>query len=178
MEISNRILFFKYALPCAETLIKRGNLTPEEFDKMLAKVVKGEEPEKSSESVFKVAMAHLKLISMQKKKNEVDEDTIREYFLFGHDEAVDERFEEMGDFDQEKCRIYPGVVKEVKNGKALVETPIGTEPFRNDFVKDLKALDTVVVHRNFVIEKISKSLAVKLLESKKRYFPKLKNIFS
>jgi len=177
MEISNRILFFKYALPCAETIIKRGNMTSEEFEKMLTQVINEKEPEKNSENVFKVAMAHLKFISMQKKKNIINEETIREYFLFGHDEAVDERFEEMGDFDQEKCRIYPGIVREIKNGKTLVETPIGTETCKNYFVKDLKVKDIVVVHRNFVIEKISKSLAVKLLESKKRYFPKLKNIF-
>ena len=178
MEISNRILFFKYALPCAETLIKRGDLSQEEFVKMLAKVSRGEEPEKNSENVFKVAMAHLKFVSMQKKKNEIDEDSIREYFLFGHDEAVDERFEKMGDFDQEKCRTYPGIVKEVKDGKTLVETPLGTEYYKNDFAKDLKIGEFVVVHRDFVVEKISKSLAVKLLESKKRHFLNMKNIFS
>lgn len=178
MEMQNRILFFKYALPCAETLIKRGNLTTEEFDNMLTKVMKDEEPEKNSENVFKVAMSHLKFISMQKKKSKIDEKTIREYFLFGHDEAVDERFDEMGDFDQEKCRIYPGIVREIKDGKTLVETPIGTEACKNYFVKDLKIKDIVVVHRNFVVEKISKNLAVRLMESKKKYFPNLKNIFS
>jgi len=177
MKISNRILFFKYALPCAETLIKRGDLSQEEFDKILAMVTSGKEPEKNSENVFKVAMAHLKFISMQKKKNEIDEDSIREYFLFVHDDAVDERFEEVGDFDQEKCRTYPGIVKEVKDGKTLVKTPLGTEYYKNYFAKDLKIGEFVVVHRDFVVEKLSKSLAVKLLESKKKYFPNLKSIF-
>jgi hydrogenase maturation factor len=177
MEISNRILFFKYALPCAETLIKRENLSPEEFDKMLTMVASGKEPEKNSENFFKVAMAHLRFISMQKKKDEIDEDAIREYFLFEHDETVDERFDEMGDFDQEKCRTYPGIVKEIKDGKPLVETPIGIESCRNDFVKDLKVKDIVVVHRSFVVEKISKGLAVKMMKSKK-HLPNLKNIFS
>src|SRR3989304_6948631 len=138
MEISDRVLFFKYALPCAQTLIKRDTLRQEDYKIMLRLVVDGKAPAKDSENVFKVAIANLKFLAMKKKKSEIDDETIREYFWFKHDEAVDERFEEMGDFNPEICRTYPGIVRELKGNKAVVETPLGTKTYRKDLIKDLK----------------------------------------
>jgi hypothetical protein len=179
MEIENRFLFFKYALPCAETLIKRKTITQEEFEEMLEQVEEGVEPGKGRHEIFKVAMAHLNFIAMEEGKNKIDDEIIREYFLFGHDEAVDDRFEEMGDFNQEKCRTYPGIVRGLKNGQVSVESPIGIEAYEKNFVKGLKIRDIVVVHRDFIVEKISKDLASRMWDAKKKYFPNMKkNIFS
>jgi hydrogenase maturation factor len=178
LEISNRILFFKYALPCAETLIKRKNLTREKFRKMIKQMAEGREPEKNKENIFKVAMAHLTFLALERKKDKIDDETIREYFLFNHDEAVEERFEEMGDFDSESCRTYPGIVRKIESNRASVETLLGIKPYKKDFVDDLKMQDIVVVHRDFIVEKISKKLASELWELKRKQVPCLgKNIF-
>jgi len=165
MEIENRLLFFKYALPCAGTLIERGSLTRENFEKMLSLVEEGKEPEKGKEKIFKVAMAYLTFIAKEKSKDIIDEEVIREYFLFRHDEAVEERFEEMGDFDSLQCKTWPGIVKDVKDD-AFVETPIGIKPYKKIFVKDLKVDDTVVVHRDFIVERISKQIADRMMSFK------------
>jgi hydrogenase maturation factor len=168
-EITNRLLFFKYAIPCAETLVKRGILSKQELEKMLENVKKGKEPEKDSENVFKVALAHLSFIAKQNDKNVIDEDTIREYFLFNHDKVVDDRFEEMQDFNPEACRTNFGIVNKTKNDTAIVETPVGIKPYKSDFVKDLEADDLVVVHRDFIVEKISEDLADKLSEKMEKH---------
>jgi len=173
MKIENRLLFFKYALPCAGTLIERGSLTKEEFERTLALVAEGEEPEEGWENIFKVAMAHLTFIAKEKNKDNIDDETIREYFLFRHDEAVEERFEEMEDFDPQACKTWPGTVRDVGKN-AVVETPIGVKQYKKIFVKDLKVNDTVVVHRDFIVEKISRQVAEKMLGLKKNP----KNIFS
>ena len=169
MEISNRILFFKYAIPCAETLVKRGALDKKDFEKMFDAVKKGKEPEKNSEQVFKVALAHLNLIAKRNNRQVIDEETIREYFLFGHDKVVDDRFEEMKDFNPEACRVYFGIVNKIKNDAAVVETPDGNKSCKLDFVKGLAADDLVVVHRDFVVEKISDELADMLGEKMEKY---------
>lgn len=178
MKISDRILFFKYALPCAETLIERGTLKREKFKEMFSQIISGREPEENSENVFKVAMANLKFLTIEKKKDIIDNETIREYFLFKHDEVIDERFEEMGDFNPTTCRTYPGIVREIKNNEATVETPLGKKLYRKELIKDLKLQDVVIIHRDFIVEKISKELAIKLWEAKRKYFPSIgRNIF-
>jgi len=173
MEIINRVLFFKYALPCAGTLIERGSLTKKEFEKMLGLVKKEKEPEKGCENVFKVAMAHLTFIAKEKNKDKIDDEIIREYFLFRHDEAVDERFGMVGDFDPIECKTYPGIVRDLKED-AVVETPLGVKKYKKVFVGELKVNDVVVVHRDFVVEKISETIGKKMWDLKKT---SSKNIF-
>ncbi|MFH0711353.1 MAG: hypothetical protein V1944_02135 [Candidatus Aenigmatarchaeota archaeon] len=169
MEISNRSLFFKYAIPCAETLVKRGVLDKKEFERMFDIVKKGKLPEKGSEQVFKVALAHLNFIAKQNNKQVIDEDVIREYFLFNHDKVVDDRFEEMKDFNPEACKVYFGIVNKTKGDTAIVETPDGTKSYKVDLVKGLSVDDLVVVHRDFVVEQISEELADKLGEKMEKY---------
>jgi len=178
VEISNRLLFFKYALPCSKTLEERGSLSREKRLEMLELVKSGKEPQAGSENYFKVAMAHLDFIAMQKKLNRITDEVIREYFLFGHDEAVDERYGLMGDFDPESCRTYSGIVRSANGNIVQVYTPMGTREFNGDLVSGIKEGDIVSTHRGYVVEKIPKEIASRMWESKRKYFPDMKkNIF-
>ena len=166
MEVSDRKLFLKYAIPCAETLKKRGSITGEEIDKLITILRNNEEIPEGSEKVFKVALAMCSYIAMREGKREIDEEVIRRYFLYEHDKAIDQRFQEMGDFDPEACRTYPGKVAEVKEKTIFVRTPKGVKEYRNDFIRRVKKGDLVVVHRDFVVEKIDGKIAGMMLHIK------------
>ena len=82
----------------------------------------------------------------------IDADIIEEYFLGKHDQVVDERFELMGDFDPERCRIYEGTIISINDDKALVKLEKKESEYRTDFVSDVKVGDKVIVHRDFVVK--------------------------
>ncbi len=170
INIKNRQLFFKYAVPCAETLVHRGQKTQKFVDDLVEDISKNKEIESDCEENFKVAYAMCKLLAKRKNKKEIDDEIIREYYLFNHDEMVDKRFEQMGDFDPTECRIYSGQVIDISGNIASVKTILGTKKYRIDYNKDMKRGDFVTVHRKFVVEKISKELAEKLHELKENYF--------
>lgn len=150
----------KYALPCSKKLIERGEVS-EDYIKKLFRIVKnGKELPENSEKIFKVAYSFCKKIGEKINKDPMNEDVIRRYFLYEHDDVV----EKMG--YEQNCKVYPGLCLKIENGLAKILTPIGFNFYKIDFVSDLKENEYVVVHREFVIERISKDLAKKLWEIK------------
>jgi hydrogenase maturation factor len=69
-----------------------------------------------------------------------------------------------------QCRLYSGKILSLKNRGATVQTIIGKRKYKTDLSKTFRIGDFVVVHRNFIIEKINKSLAKKLWKLKEIYF--------
>jgi hydrogenase maturation factor len=168
MEINekSRLLFMKYAIPCANTLVKRGTISQEYVDMLMDAVKNGRQLPKDAEKVFKVAFSACTLIAMDNNTEAIDEDVIRDYFLFKHDDVIDRRYEEMGDFDPDACRTRSGVVESVEDGIAVVANSAGRRSYLTDFVPDLKKGDIVVTHWNFIIEKIDKEITEKMKSAK------------
>jgi len=165
-----RLLFLRYALPCAETLVKRGIISKEYIRKLMKNVSFNEEVPKNSERIFKTAVLMCKRISKRFGKKFISESVVRKYFLFEHDKAIDKRYKMFKDFDSLTCRTYPGKVVSLKNRKAVVKTTIGKRRYKINLTQGLKIGDNVVVHRNFVVEKINESLAKRLWKLRERYF--------
>jgi hypothetical protein len=151
MNDKDRLLFMKYALPCAGTLVKRGKITQRELDKLIEIVKNNEEIPTGAENIFKVAMAACTLIAKDSGRG-IDSEIIRDYFINHHDEVIDKRFEEMKDFDPEACRIRKGKVLESGGLFVIVENSSGTGKFRTDFCK-AKEGEEVITHWDFVVEK-------------------------
>ena len=162
MEITDRLLFFRYALPCAGTLVKRGTVSQDHVDSLMAEVSENKAPGRGEENLFKVANAMCAVIAKKMGKDSIDADVIRRYFLFEHSKVVDERFELMGDFDPVDCRTYAGKVLEVAKDSALVETKLGRKRYKTLLDKDVKKDDSVAVHFDFVVEKIPNPVAEKM----------------
>ncbi len=175
MNISDRILFLKYALPCAGTLVKRGSVSQEEWDDSIRNLSNGH-AKPGAENTFKVATAFCTLMAKDAGESEISENTIRRYFLSEHDTVVDRRAEEMGDFLPDDCRIYAGKVADVAENRAIVETQRGKLEYRTDFCK-VREGDTVVVHWDFVVEHVDLDTAKALWNAKKIYFPEAEDIF-
>jgi hypothetical protein len=98
---------------------------------------------------------------MDNGKPVIDEEVIREYYLFSHDKIIDRRYEEMGDFDPVACRIRPGVVQSVGNGSATVKNNLGVHSYRTDYCPVSKG-DLVTTHWDFVVEKIDRQTAARM----------------
>ena len=105
-------------------------------------------------------------------KTFLDRDSIRRYFLFEHDNVVNRRYSMFRDFSTLRCRTYSGrVIKTNGASMAQVETLlIGRRMYRIDFCKNIKKGDFVVVHRDFVAEKIGEAMFRRLWKIKENYF--------
>ena len=158
-EDEDRLLFLKYALPCAGTLVKRGKVTQEYVDSLIKLVSEGRVPEENAEAMFKVANAMCEHIAARMGKSSIDAEVIRDYFLMEHSKVVDERYELMRDFDPSACKTYSGKVLGVGEGTALVETSRGRKEYKTVFEKGVREGDVVAVHFDFIVEKIPPSLA-------------------
>jgi hypothetical protein len=150
---TSRPLFMKYALPCAGTLVKRGKVRKEYIDELIDAVKSGKEIPAGAEKIFAVAFAACSLLAKDKGKDIIDDEIIHEYFLSGHDTIIEKRYEEMGDFDKEACRVCIGTVESKGTGKAEVKTKSGSSVFRTDFAPSLKKGDSVITHWDFIVEK-------------------------
>jgi hydrogenase maturation factor len=113
----------------------------------------GMAPEEKYENLFKVAMTHMTVLA--KGKNKIDKEIIRGYFLFEHNELV-----------EDYCKTYYGPVKKIDENGASVETSLGIQQYRCDFVPGLQLNDIVIVHRGYVVEKVDEDLLVRLKEKK------------
>ncbi|MFN6992442.1 MAG: HypC/HybG/HupF family hydrogenase formation chaperone [Fervidobacterium sp.] len=107
------------------------------------------------ENTFIVAVSMLKIIAKKMNKEEIDDDVIRQYYIVDHSKVVDKRYEEMGDFDPLMCRVKVGKIISIDGKMAKVKTEIGEHEYRTDFVNDLRKGDTVIVHYDFICEKMS-----------------------
>jgi len=153
-------------LPCAYTFVKRGKLKKEELDKIIENFSRGNLPKKGFEEIFAVANAMLKIIAKKMGKEAIDAQVLRQYYLVDHDKVVDQRFEEVGDFDPIACKIRIGEVLAVSGSKAKVKTEFGLKEYRTYFVKDVKVGDKVIVHYDFIVEKFSEKIKKDLMKMK------------
>ena len=164
MIVRDRLLFLKYALPCARTLVKRGNVSQEYVDKLVDIVADGNVPEEDAEKMFKIATAMCNAIAVRMNKDEIDDDVIRKYFLTEHSPVVEDRYKLMKDFNPVDCKTYSGKVVGLEEDSAAVKTRLGTKEYRTAFAKDVAVGDIVAVHFDFIVEKISGELSEKMEE--------------
>jgi len=163
MLIKDRLLFLKYALPCARTLVKRGKISQGDVNSAIRQVAGNNVPETKIEGIFKVANFECSRLAKKAGKACIDSGTIRRYFLLEHNAVVDERFELMKDFNPSACKTYAGRVARIGKGYALVETPLGRKRYKTDFCKGVKRNDTVAVHFDYIIERISDTMARRMI---------------
>lgn len=156
----NKALFLRYALPCADKLIERGETTKEYIEEIKRCLRNRERIKNEYLKIFKVAFAFCEELGKKLKKNAMDEEIIRKYFWFEHDKIVDLTGACI------ECKILPGRVEKISNNKAIVMTPIGKKTCSLELAEEIKKGDYVTLHLNFVIEKISRKNAKTLWKIK------------
>jgi hydrogenase maturation factor len=176
-----KLVFLRYALPsmvgkagglgsCSGMPI---NFTESQISEFVKQVSEDKVPELDIGKTFRVANAMCTLIATKMEKSEIDEEVIREYFLFEHNGFVIRRSEEGEKFDHIACKTYAGKIIRVNDGLALVHTSAGEKEYLTSFLKNAKVGESVAVHFDYIAERIS-SETVKKMGDPSAYGRKLK----
>ena len=157
LPIKDRDLFLRYAIPCGEVLVNRGELKKEILGKMSEAVKQGKVIDFPIEDNFKVASRMCTIIAKKMGKNVIDSEVIRRYFLLEHEKAIRWRKQLRPDINVRECKVYPGRVLKIDEDHAIVKTPLGEAMLRSDFTAGLKMKkgDWVSTHYDYVSEKLS-----------------------
>lgn len=166
LPIKDKELFLRYAIPCGEVLVKRGELKEELLKNLNDSVANGRKIDVPVEDIFKVASRMCTIIAKRMGKKEIDENVIRKYFLLEHEKAIIWRKKIYPDIDIKRCRVYPGKVLKIDFDGALVKTQLGEKMLRNDFSPDLKKGEWVSTHYDYISEKIKAEHVKRMLKRK------------
>lgn len=168
LPIKDKELFLRYAIPCGEVLVSRGELREELLKKLNDSVKRKGGIEIPIENVFKIATRMCTILAKQMNKKEIDAEVIRRYFLIEHEKAIKWRKQVRPELKVKDCLVYPGRVLRIDPDKILVKTPLGEKLFRNDFAEGLRKKDRVSVHYDYVSEKIKSDHVNKMLKRGER----------
>ncbi len=164
LPIKDKELFLKYAIPCGEILVNRGELREELLRRLNNSVKNKQDIEIPIENVFKVASRMCSILAKQMGKKEIDSEVIRRYFLIEHEKAIKWRKEIKPDLKVKDCLVYPGRVLKIDPEGILVKTKLGEKFFRKDFAEGLRRKDWVSVHYDYITEKIKSHQVNKMLK--------------
>lgn len=154
------VYFLRYAYPCAHILCDvRGEVSGKEFKMMEKAAINNKKLDRAFlEKAFWRAFERINKIAQEMGKDKWDIEVIREYFCVRHNSVLDksdypEAFKEM-------CKTYKAeVAEETEDGEAVVSylSELGGKKRRKvkkDYIKDLKVGDKVMIHWNYVVEKV------------------------
>lgn len=139
MHVKDKLLFLKYAWPCGSVSVRRGDITEEYYQDLKQRVLKNESLTQEDCGHFKVAMAMCTIAAKHLGKDEIDSEVIRHYYSKMHDQAIEERYALMGDFDKEACKVH---FINYNNNPS----------YKLDFCPDTKLGDRVALHYNYIVD--------------------------
>ena len=152
LEIADKDLFLKYAVPCGEVLVSRGSLDRKTLEGFRRVVADGRRISDDIAESFPVAARMTSIIAQRMGKEKIDEEVIRRYFLFEHDHAVRWRASIWNDVRIDECLIQPGRIVRREGDSLVVNTPSGEKTFRGEFVPEAGRGDFVTLHYDFISE--------------------------
>jgi len=158
-KLKDKKLFLNYAMPCLVERVRKGEYTPEEFEKLCEDLIQGKDiPDEEMYNLFPVAMNFIddsakKLNKVKEDEVTVDKDVIHQYFWYDHDSVAKDR---MNPERQDYCLVLPAKVKVIKGKEGLVETPKGKREVSLAFLKDKDLLNKhITIHYYHACEVIS-----------------------
>jgi len=146
-------LFFLYAHPCGDVLVRRGKVRKEELAE-LRNMLRCGSVSKLNPLIFSKAITQLEEYA-KRKRGKITRKLVHEYFTTQHNAYVLEVAKKRRDVKPERCFISPAVVIGISGKNARVLTPFGYRNIINEFVPNLKIGDLVSTHYNYACEKIS-----------------------
>lgn len=163
LPIEDRELFLRYAVPCGQVLVKRGDLREEVLDHLSESVSQGRRIDVPVENIFKVASRMCTIIAKRMGKDSIDAEVIRKYFLREHDKAIEWRRRIKPDINVRDCSVKAGKIKRIADGSAVVKTKMGELVCKTDFDRKLRESDWVSVHYDYIGEKLKRHYLNRML---------------
>lgn len=162
MIIDEPVLFLRYAVPCGHVLVKRRDLPKERLEYLEKCAIEENEPEGNLEDDFKISVRMLMLTAKRMGKPSIDIEVIRKYFWKEHKACVEWRAKMFPDIDTERCVIRVGEVIGVNGEEATIELKESRAVVNTKFEPDIKEGDWVIIHYDYIVEKITPEQAVKV----------------
>ena len=162
MEIKNKELFLRYAIPCGEVLVRRGDLQKEMLEKLSERIERKRDIDIPVGRLFPVAGKMCTVLAKEMGKERIDDDVIRRYFLHEHEKAIKWRRLFFKDIDLKECLVKPGRVMNAGE-KVVLNTPLGKRVVEKNFEPELKKNDWVSMHYDHICEKLPRDHAKKML---------------
>lgn len=153
MRVRNKRLFFSYAHPCGDVLVKRGSMERDSLERIRERLRRDGKID-ADPRLFKVAYALISMLADEKGRKEIDDELLREYYWRKHDGHVMEEAKNRNDIIPDMCVVFPARVIYAKGKKAVVETPVGRRSINIEFVPNVHAGDFVTVHYSYACERI------------------------
>jgi hypothetical protein len=164
LPIKDKELFLRYAIPCGEVLVRRGELREDLLKRISDSLKSRQEIDIPLENVFRVATRMCTILAKRMGRKEIDSEVIRRYFLIEHEKAIRWRKQIKPDISVKECKVYSGRVLRIDPDGILVKTRLGERMYRDDFAEDLQKKDWVSVHYDYIAEKIKSSQANKMIK--------------
>ena len=158
------IFFLKYAFPCSFILLLRKEITKKD-QKLIYRSAKEEKlylPKKEIERIFWRAMKFVKSTS--------DLEDVQRYWWFDHNKNLKQKeFKSFEENFEKLCMVIPCEVLDLTKNGAIVKSEFfeGNIELKIDFI-EVKVGDKVTRHYDYICEKISEELYIKMIESLKK----------
>jgi len=157
-DASARILFLKYAFPCAGVTLARGKITQKEYSG-LEKAARTSAPVewKTLERIFAPAWRRIRESARELNADPRDLQTIREYYLKFHNQyiaAKDGSYAHAPEILCRLCRVEKGKIVSMGDDFFIVKIRSITRPVSRMLCKDASIGDTVSVHYGYAVEKV------------------------
>lgn len=143
-------LFFLYAHPCGDVLVKRGTIGTRELSGLRAGLAAGKTPS-AGPKLFRKAFARLSAFARERKRK-ITPALVREYFTERHNPVV--RKSRKPDVVVSRCLITPCRIVSVNGNSALADSPRGKKKINVSYAKGLRKGDLVSTHYWVACEKI------------------------
>lgn len=136
-ELVAKGLFLKFAAPCLQERVIKGELTPGQFETVCKAVEHGQRLEEQLDTLFPVAIpaiieTSVKLGKVTNGIAVIDDVVVKDYFLNDHEEVVRQNVPED---ERRLCRVLPAVIKAVDGDCAVVDDGFGPRTVKLDFIK-------------------------------------------
>ena len=169
-EISDKRLFLRYGVTCADSAIENGYIKKGDVQQILDYVVYGIEPDRDYTHAFPMAWTQMSLLAERENQKTIGSKIIRMYFDYKHNDIVD-KINAMGK-NADACRTYAAVVRKIGKRKATVETVAGVRSCWYRLEPKIELEDYVIIHRGSIVERISKTRAKRLWKQNAKYAKK------
>ena len=155
MKVEN--YFLRYAFPCAQIILERGELTQEEHEELRNIAINNKEISKERlEKIFFRAFEEIDEVAEEIGKRRWDLETIKEYFLHKHNIIIDQG---KGDYKnwppamRELSKVLKAKVIGKKDNVLIVEYNGKKRNVLNSFVPEARISDSVMIHYGYAVEK-------------------------
>lgn len=154
-----RVLFLKYAFPCAGVTLARGAITQKEYDS-LEKAARTSKPLqwRMLERIFVSAWRRIREVAASIHGDPHDSAVIRRYYLEFHNEYIknnDGSYARAPEAFKKLCRVEKARI--IKKGSDFYIVKIGAKkrPVSSMICPEAHVGDTVSVHYGYAVEKIN-----------------------